>query len=150
VATGFQTEGVPLTDGKLSLPTLRFETTTHLSTGLRAIAENIALAMHRRPLRPASYHWCSWYYLYQNLDIKILREYLDGFARVASDRPLDFIQIDAGYAPANGDWLLPSHRFPGTLKPAFDLILARGHRPGVLLGPFMVGHRSQRAQDHPD
>ena len=150
VATGFQTEGIPLTEGKLSLPTLRFVTTTHLSTGLRAIAETIALAMQRRPLRAASYHWCSWYYLYQNLDMTILREYLDGFARAASNRPLDFVQVDAGYAPANGDWLLPSHRFPGTLKPAFDLIRARGHRPGVWIGPFMVGNRSQLAKDHPD
>jgi len=35
----------PLTDGKLSLSTLRFKTTTHLSTGLRAAAMVIPIAM---------------------------------------------------------------------------------------------------------
>ncbi len=149
LTAGFQTEGVALSHDRLDLPALHLSMTNDHSIGLRHAAEAIARTMNVRPSRPASYHWCSWYYNYQNLDMSILREYLDGFEKVATKRPLDFIQIDAGYAPSTGDWLLPSHRFPGTLQPAFDLIRSRGHRPGVWIGPFMVGNRSQLARDHP-
>ncbi len=149
-AASFQTQGIPLADGQLVLPTLHFKTTADVAAGLRAAAETIAEFMRARSPRPPSYHWCSWYYLYQNLDINILREYLDGFTALAMDRPLDYFQIDAGYAPACGDWLLPSTRFPETLKPAFELIRQKGYRPAVWIGPFMVGNRSQLAHDHPD
>ena len=146
----FDTEGIPLPDRQLILPILRFQATTDVAAALRQAALSISSFMKARPPRPASYHWCSWYYLYQNLDMKILQEYLDGFSTVAMDRPLDYFQIDAGYAPACGDWLLPSGRFPGTLKPAFDLIRSAGYRPAVWIGPFMVGNRSQLAHDHPN
>ena len=150
LSAAFDTEGIPLAGTQLILPTLRFQTTTDIATGLRQAAESISAFMKARPPRPASYHWCSWYYLYQNLDMKILREYLDGFARLAMDRPLDYFQIDAGYAPSCGDWLLPSTRFPDTLKPAFEMIRKAGYRPAVWIGPFMVGNRSQLFKEHPD
>ena len=150
LSASFHTEGIPLADRQMVLPTLRFQATTDIATGLRQAAQSISTVMKARPPRPASYHWCSWYYLYQNLDMKILREYLDGFATLTMDRPLDYFQIDAGYAPSCGDWLLSSTRFPDTLKPAFEMIREAGYRPAVWIGPFMVGNRSRLAADHPD
>lgn len=150
VAVGFSTENIPLPDQTLEIPTLCLTAANDLSIGLRHAAEAVATAMNARPTRPASYHWCSWYYAYQNFDMHLLRECLDGLQTLRPERPLDYIQIDAGYAPSNGDWLLPSHRYPQTLRPAFELIRSRGLRPGVWIGPFMAGNRSRLAREHPD
>ncbi len=143
---GFNLEG---TAGEEEmLPSLFFKEAPSLDAGLSACAKRIAAAMGARHRQPPAFHWCSWYYLYQNLSQELLEEYVDGFQK--EKIPFRYIQIDAGYAPSLGDWLLPSHLFPEGLKEAARIILKAGFQPGIWIGPFMVGDRSRLFAEHPD
>ena len=147
---GFATERIPLHGQALALPVLHFAAAPDPWTVLHAAAQDIGRAMQARTHQPTFWHWCSWYYLYQHLSEQLLDEYLEGFAKV--DPPLGFqtIQIDAGYCPANGDWLDAGWRWPSGLKPAFRKIADAGYRPGIWIGPFMVGSRSRLFKEHPE
>jgi len=148
LSVGYRTEGIPLPEGRLELPTLHVTETSDVSGAMRAAAADVAQTMSARPIRPASCHWCSWYYLYHNLDMRLLGDYLEGFSQIAE--ALDYVQMDAGYFPSAGDWLSPNVHFPQGLKPAFDRIREAGYRPGIWIAPFMVGNHSQLAKAHPD
>lgn len=120
-----------------------------LNAVLTACAVNIAACTPPPTLAPA-YRWCSWYYYYNNFDFVQLKELLEGLKNATRELPLKYIQIDAGYSPALGDWLLESHEFPNGIKPAIDLIKEYGYRLGIWIGPFMVGNRSKLFREHPD
>ena len=148
LACGFDLEGTG-TD-EISLPAVYIEEhqSSSLEDVLRKCASQIAESMHARNVQPPAYHWCSWYYHYQNLNQKILEEYMEKFPAVDPD--LRYIQIDAGYCPSLGDWLLPNHLFPEGLEKAAQTILRAGYQPGIWIGVFMVGDHSQVYREHPD
>ena len=148
LSAGFDTECVALNSA--FLPTLYLRHGTDYSSTLRECAKEIAKTMHARPVTRAAFHWCSWYYLYHNLDQATLEEYLEGFRQYKSIAPFSHIQIDAGYFPSCGDWLEHNDRFPGGLKHAADTILSAGYEPGIWIGPFMVGDNSKLYKEHPD
>jgi len=136
--------------GDTVLPDIYIRTADTFDAGLRACAGDIAENMHaRRPEKPA-FHWCSWYYLYHNLDQPLMEEYLEGFAKHRDIAPFRHIQIDAGYFPSCGDWLEPNARFPEGLKKAAESIIAAGYEPGIWVAPYMVGDESKVAKEHPD
>ena len=58
-----------------TLPALCLDAAGSFDEGLRACAGRIAGAMGARPVTVPAFHWCSWYYLYHNLDETILEEY---------------------------------------------------------------------------
>ncbi len=133
-----------------SLPALSFAVCDNVEQGLEYAAKQIGAAMGARLLAPPAYHWCSWYYCYHNFDMPQLREYLDGLNTLTPKVPVRYVQIDAGYFPSAGDWLLPTDRFPEGLEPAFRMIREAGYEPGIWIGPFMVGNRSRLYAEHPD
>lgn len=143
---GFNLEGT----GKacVVLPEIYFTETQKLVPGLKACAEKIAAYMGARTSKPPAFYWCSWYYLYQNLNQELLTEYVGNFRKEGI--PFSHIQIDAGYAAALGDWLRPSHHFAQGLQQAARTILDAGYEPGIWIGPFMVGDQSELFQRHPD
>ncbi|MHB9110221.1 MAG: glycoside hydrolase family 36 protein [Armatimonadota bacterium] len=145
----FRTEGIPLA-GELALPALYLRPAADAWSGLREAAQAIAETMRAREQQPISYHWCSWYYLYYNLTEPLLKEYLAGFNAMSPPSGLQTIQIDAGYFPSEGDWLEANERFPNGLQAAFEKIRAAGFRPGIWIGPFMVGNRSRLFREYPD
>ena len=53
---------------------------------------------------PVSYHWCSWYYYYQNFDELNLTQRLSGLEQIKPSIPIQIIQIDAGYFAKPRDW----------------------------------------------
>ena len=132
-----------------ALPNLHFVFVKDLEQGLRRAAEEIA-APYSPDIRPPAYHWCSWYYCYNNFNMQQLEEVLDGLERLSPKAEVDTIQIDAGYCPSPGDWLEPFHTFPNGLQEAFRLIKSRGYKPGIWISPFMVGNRSNLYRKHPD
>lgn len=144
---GFNLENT--TADNIVLPSLFFTEEKVLATGLKKCAKKIAEQMEARTINPPAFHWCSWYYLYQNLSQKLLEEYLDGFKEV-QDISFRYIQIDAGYAPSPGDWLLENHLFPEGLKKAAKTIMDAGYQPGIWIAPFMVGDKSKLYKDHSD
>ena len=147
---GFATERIPLKGQTLTLPPLYFSADANPWNLLQATAQDIGRAMQARTHQPTFWHWCSWYYLYQHLSEQLLDEYLAGFAKVQPPLGFQTVQIDAGYCPANGDWLEAGWRWPSGLESAFHKIAAAGYRPGVWIGPFMVGSRSRLFHEHPD
>ena len=147
---GFATERIPLHGQALALPTLHFAAGADPWSVLQGVAKDIGRAMQARTHQPTFWHWCSWYYLYQHLSEQLLDEYLTGFAKVQPPLGFQTVQIDAGYCPANGDWLDAGWRWPSGLEPAFRRIAAAGYRPGVWVGPFMVGSRSRLFREHPE
>ncbi len=144
---GFNLEG---TKGEeVSLPSLCFEEASEgIEAGLRHCAERIAGKMKARHVMPPAFFWSSWYYAYETMDQEDLDELLSG---IKSEKlPFRYIEIDAGYTPALGDWLVPNHRWPGGLKRAAESILSSGFRPGIWVAPFIVGDRSELYRKHPD
>ena len=132
-----------------ALPTLHFREAADLAAGLDSCAREIAGQMRARNVMPPAFHWCSWYYLYQNLDQATLSGYCKEFSK-EENVPFKYIQIDAGYCPSRGDWLTPNHLFPGGLKEAAATIIHAGYQPGIWIAPFMVGDRSELIKNHPD
>ena len=132
------------------LPTLYISSGTDFSSALHACACEIAQRMGARTPEKPAFHWCSWYYLYHNLDQPLLEDYLKNFSKYRDIAPFKHIQIDAGYFPSCGDWLEPNARFPGGLKAAADSIIAAGYEPGIWIAPFMVGDESKLFREHPD
>lgn len=134
----------------LELPELCIVQGSDISDLLTACAKDIACTMGARTPKKPAFHWCSWYYLYHNLDAQVLHEYLEGFARCRDIAPFSHIQIDAGYFPSVGDWLEPHPRYPGGLEQVAHDITAAGFEPGIWVGPFMVGDCSKLFREHPD
>ncbi|WP_320920340.1 glycoside hydrolase family 36 protein [Eisenbergiella porci] len=129
---------------------LKFLMTESLEAGLEKAAEEIGRNMSARLFMPPAYHWCSWYYCYQNFDQLQLTEYLNGLAGMEKRPDIKYFQLDVGYCTSIGDWLEPSERFPKGLKAAFDEIRAAGFVPGIWVGAFMAGNRSRLYREHPD
>ena len=132
------------------LPTLFFAEATDFYSGLSACAHRIADEMHACPAKEPAFHWCSWYYLYHNLDQQLLEEYTKGFAAYRQQLPMTHIQIDAGYFHTCGEWLTPSSYFPDGMEKAAKTIIDAGFEPGIWIAPFMVGDESFIARQHPD
>jgi len=150
IDSGFLTESIPLDNRELELPELHIDFNIILNKALADCAEKIGKTMKARAPQPQPYHWCSWYYLYHNLTENILDEYLDNFSKMRNEVPMETIQIDAGYFPAAGDWLELTPYWPSGLEAAFNKIKHAGFRPGIWIGPYMVGNRSNLYAEHPD
>ena len=145
---GFDLEGT--TAEELELPAIQIEEHLDRKIGsvLRECACSIAEFMQAGKRKTPAYHWCSWYYHYQNMSQAILENYVKEFPKY--DRKLQYLQLDAGYCPSLGDWLLPNHLYPNGLKEAAETIRKSGYLPGIWIGPFMVGDQSRLYTEHPD
>ena len=99
------------------------------------------------PARKA-FGWTSWYRHYTKIAERAILEDLDALAGLGV--AADYFQIDDGYAPAVGDWLQPSPKFPRGMQAIAEQVRARGFSPGIWLAPFVVEKRSRVFRDHPD
>jgi hypothetical protein len=148
---GFTTERVPITGEELALPNLHFFHRASAWAACRDAAVDVARAMNARTVQPPRYHWCSWYDRGPGFSQADLRDLLDGLDGLSPRSPLQAIQIDDGYCPSAGDWLIPNERWSdGGLAAAFDSIRARGYAAGIWVAPFMVGSRSRLFREHPE
>jgi alpha-galactosidase len=108
------------------------------------------LAASHPPLRfpaPPS-GWCSWYCFGPKVTAKQVLDNLDVIARTIPG--LKYIQIDDGYQPAMGDWLLTGAAFGGGVQDVLKQIRARGFEPAIWVAPFIAEKDSQLFQEHPD
>lgn len=93
--------------------------------------------------------YSSWYNRYQNIDAACIRSDLAACAEVLL--PGDLFQIDDGWEPKVGDWLVPDRKkFQKGLKPLADDIHARGLRAGLWLAPFVCQRGSDIWKNHRD
>lgn len=147
---GFSTENVPLESGELVLPDLHFRGGDDAFSTLADMARDIAGEMNARTHRSPRFHYCSWYYRGPYFNRQDLDGLLDGLRKTEPRVPIQSVQIDDGYCHTYGDWLIPNERWPGGMEAAFGAIREAGFLPGVWVGPFMVGNRSELYRDHPD
>ena len=96
--------------------------------------------------------WCSWYSMYAAIDDPTVLEHLAAAAAFRDEHQVPFrvFQIDDGFTPEMGDWLLVKPQFPRGMKPLLDDIAAAQFTPGLWIAPFMVGNRSRLFAEHPD
>lgn len=134
--------------GKIELPALHFLPGKDLMTCMKEAAEKIAAEMHARTSMPPAYHWCSWYYYYENMSQEILDGFLDDIKE--EKVPFRYIQVDAGYVDHTGDWDRINSRYPEGLGKAAESILSSGYNAGIWMAPFMVGDKSELYKAHPD
>jgi alpha-galactosidase len=91
--------------------------------------------------------WCSYYCLRPMT--------AEGFydnARAMKQRipELKRIQIDGGYAAADGDFLIPNPRLGADVKAISEGIRANGMEAAGYISPFIVEPGSKLLQEHPD
>jgi alpha-galactosidase len=96
--------------------------------------------------------WCSWYNMYAYISEERILDHLHAAAEMVKQENLQMrvFQIDDGFTPEMGDWLEVKPQFPRGMKPVLDDIREAGFVPGLWIGPFMVGCRSNLYREHPD
>lgn len=146
IEVGIKTEKVSVDN----IPTFYFTENISAYDAMRNEAAAAAEFMGAKNDKPQSYHWCSWYYTYYHLSDTMVTQYLKGFKAVKPPINIQTFQIDAGYHPHVGDWLLPSHKFPNGIGPSVKEIIANGYKAGIWIGPYMVANRSKIYLEHPD
>ena len=93
--------------------------------------------------------YSSWYNRYQDIDEECIRSDLEACAKMLQTE--DLFQIDDGWEPKVGDWMVPDEqKFPHGLKPLVEDIHARGLRAGLWLAPFGCQKGSEILKAHPD
>lgn len=98
------------------------------------------------PPRTPPTGWCSWYQYYTAVTEDDIDQNL--LAMAAFDLDVQVVQIDDGYERHIGDWLTPSDRFPH-IRSLITRIRDSGRRAGIWIAPFLVGHDSDLAREHP-
>ncbi len=149
VEAGFALERIPLERARQTvLPTLRFAWGQGAFDTLRAHCGRHADANEVHLHHPPAYHYCSWYWRFRYYDQPTLDQVLEGFQRTGQQ--VQAVQIDDGYQTNYGDWLsFRDYYWPEGIQGAFKSIQQAGYTPGIWVGPFMVGNRSQLARQHP-
>lgn len=93
--------------------------------------------------------WCSWYYYFSNVTEKDILENLE-FLADHRELPLKYLQLDDGYQPACGDWLLPGAGFPGGPGSWTQEARRKGFLPALWVAPFLVEQKSELFRRHPE
>lgn len=92
--------------------------------------------------------WCSWYCYGPTITkggiIKNLRS-----AKAQGIKGIKYIQIDDGYQPHMGDWLIETRKF-GNMKALCKKIKAEGFEPAIWVAPFIASKKSRLLKKHPD
>lgn len=142
-------EGLELRPGETwQLEELTYRTGRDREALLAELSERLA-ANHpplRFPAPPSG--WCSWYCFGPRVTAKQVLDNLDVIAKTIPG--LRYIQIDDGYQPAMGDWLLTGAAFGGGVQDVLRQIRAKGLLPAIWVAPFIAEKESQLFQQHPD
>ena len=143
---GIDLEGTA--SGEIVLPEIHFLAGRDVTECMKRAAEKIACEMHARTDSEPGFHWCSWYYHYENMSQQILEGLLADLKKDPAG--YRYIQLDAGYTQHIGDWLTYNHRYPQGLSRAASTIIDAGYKAGIWIAPFMVGDSSELYHEHPD
>ncbi|MBE6782886.1 MAG: alpha-galactosidase [Ruminococcaceae bacterium] len=92
--------------------------------------------------------YTSWYNYFQKIDENIIIRDLEGLDRAKEN--VSIYQIDDGYEPKVGDWLLPNKKFPKGMKYIAEKIHEKGYLAGIWIAPFSCQTDSVVANEHPD
>jgi len=125
-------------------------THANLDQGQRKWAQWVAKANNVKITKPPLRGWCSWYYDYFWFSGEILDRHLQTFAPYRDAMNLDVFVIDANWFNHLGDWLETNPNFPEEMEVYARRIAQAGYIPGIWVGPWMVGDRSNLYREHPE
>lgn len=92
--------------------------------------------------------WCSWYCYGPHVT---QRDIMENMAAAGKKyHGLKYIQIDDGYQPHMGDWLLQTKKFPSKMKDLCLEIREAGFEPAMWVAPFIASEKSELLRNHPD
>jgi alpha-galactosidase len=114
---------------------------------LTRFANDIQSVQPRLPLKKIPTGWCSWYCYGDKTTKSIIQENLEHFSTM--EPRLEYIQIDDGYSPYEGDWLDPSPDF-GSMDSTIRAIREKGFQPAIWVAPFIAEKDSRLFREHPD
>ncbi|MDD3947783.1 MAG: alpha-galactosidase [Clostridia bacterium] len=92
--------------------------------------------------------YTSWYNYFTHITEEIIMRDLNSLDRVKDS--VNIFQIDDGYEPTVGDWLIPNPDFPNGMKYLADKIHEKGYKAGLWLAPFNATKKSKIVEEHPD
>ena len=84
---------------------------------------------------PYQVGWCSWYHYFGDVAERDVMP----TSRFATSWPFDVFQVDDGFQPAIGDWLVTNEKFNSSLDGLAAGISAAGLVPGLWIAPFLAG-----------
>lgn len=99
------------------------------------------------PFKEVPDGWCSWYCYGPDVTQK---DIIENMAAGKKYHGLKYIQIDDGYQPHMGDWLLQTKKFPTKMKDLCLEIREAGFEPAMWVAPFIASEKSELLRNHPD
>lgn len=92
--------------------------------------------------------WTSWYNYYTAIDQDTVLTNLAEFRK--REVPIKLFQVDDGWEPAVGDWLVPGAKFDRGMAAISRPIKEAGYLAGLWLAPFVCERKSAMWRDHQD
>lgn len=117
-------------------------------TALESYAEAIG-KVHQVRLNAVINGWCSWFYTHEYVNEEEILRNADFAARHLKPYGLEYVQIDAGYERAYGDWE-GNKNFPHGMKWLAGKISALGLKPGIWVAPYVITEGTEIHQQHSD
>lgn len=115
---------------------------------LSIFADCISVHHKKLPFREIPDGWCSWYcygaFVTESAINKNMKSAKKDFPE------LKYIQIDDGYQPHMGDWLLQTKKFRHKMKNICLNIRKEGFEPAIWVAPFIASEKSKLFKKHPD
>jgi len=94
---------------------------------------------------PYQVGWCSWYHYFGDVTERDVSANL----ALAPSWPFQVFQVDDGFQPAIGDWLVTNDKFDSSIDELAARISTAGLAPGIWLAPFLAGPTADVARQHP-
>ena len=94
--------------------------------------------------------WATWDYYQSAITEQDILENMQWLDARAGTLPVRYIQLDAGFARREGDWLDANDKFPHGLKWIAGEISSHGYIPGIWMCPFLAAPDSEVCKAHPD
>jgi alpha-galactosidase len=111
-------------------------------------ARRIAAANEARANSPVHTGWSSWNAFRKDVTF----EQVIATTRIVAERApmLDYIQLDDGFQPFEGDWQQTRAGFGGTIAQLSSAIRALGKKPALWVAPLVADRDSALLREHPD
>lgn len=93
--------------------------------------------------------WCSWYCYGPRVTEESIFKNLNS-AKELGVKGMKYIQIDDGYQPHMGDWLLQTDKFKTDMKDICMRIRQEGFEPAMWVAPFIASEGSSLFHNHAD
>jgi len=117
-------------------------------TALESYAEAVG-KVHQVRLNAVINGWCSWFYTHEYVNEEEILRNADFAARHLKPYGLQYVQIDAGYERAYGEWE-GNKNFPHGMKWLAGKISALGLKPGIWVAPYVITEGTEIHQQHSD